>query len=81
MLVTCPNCEHRFMVTTYEPGRDVDAFVIKCIDVRGFSLRTVAELLIDQEVPTPRGNTTWHATTVKRFYEQAVKRSREFHGT
>lgn len=58
----------------FDPGSDVDAFVIDAIEDRNFSYRTVAEILRDRGITTPRGSKNWHATSVRRLYENACRR-------
>lgn len=58
----------------YDPGVEVDNFIIDCIDEKGWSLRTVADLLKEKGVLTAKGGRTWSAAGVKLQYEHALKR-------
>ena len=61
----------------YDPGPEIDAFIIEGIDTWKVSFRAMGELLEEKEVPTAHGGKRWHATTVRRQYQLALLRREE----
>ena len=88
MRITCPHCfeEIRFDMSLkavkkksrgprpYNPGPEVDDFVIEAIDEKRFSFNTVSELLRDRGVPAARGGMNWYPASVRRLYHHALLR-------
>ncbi len=88
----CPHCAGRIQLDLridggptrkpkgpppYNPGPEIDAFVIDAIENRGFSYRTTAELLQERKVRTASGGLRWYGMGVKRLYENALSRRSE----
>jgi hypothetical protein len=88
--IKCPHCYEEMRVDLivegvqskpkgpkpYNPGPEVDALIIEGIDVWRTSLRAMAELLEEREIPNGSGGKRWYPASVKRSYEQALKRKR-----
>lgn len=85
--IVCPHCGQGAIVgldvqaiqtqrrgpAPYDPGPEVDAYVIEKIE-KGLSLRAVAELLEEKDIPMANGSKKWHATSVRSLYEHALAR-------
>jgi len=89
IVTTCPHCAGCIQLdlrigdgstlkpkgpAPYNPGPEVDNFVIDAIENRRLSFRTVAELLQERNVRTAKGGLRWYAASVKRLYEGALIR-------
>lgn len=61
----------------FNPGPEIDKFVITAIDEFKLSYHNVAGLLEEKNVPSAQGGTRWYATSVKRLYEYALDRRNE----
>lgn len=88
MRVYCPHCDGEINVTLnanaigkrkmgpkpYDPGQEVDDFVIDAVDRRKLPFRAIGALLEEQGVPTAKGGLTWYATSVRTLYNSALDR-------
>jgi hypothetical protein len=97
MRVFCPHCNGEINVSLeanaiskrrmgpkpYDPGPEIDAFVINAVENRKLSFRTIGDLLGEKGLPTAKGGARWYATSVRTLYENALIRreanSREIH--
>jgi Recombinase len=88
-IIFCPHCKQGIRIETHvqrkEKGRgptphdfgsEFDDFLLEQCD-KGVSLAKIADLLNSRGLPTPRGKTTWYASTVQRARDQALKRKKE----
>lgn len=89
--IRCPHCDESVEIdfnvealqsqrkgpAPYDPGPEVDAFVINKIEDKDFSFRTVGELLREKGVLTAAGGTKWSASTVRSLYLHALARREE----
>lgn len=89
--IRCPHCDESVEIdfnvealqsqrkgpAPYDPGPEIDAFVIDSIEEKNFSLRTVGDLLRDKGVPTAAGGAKWSPSGVRSLYLHALARREE----
>lgn len=89
--IHCPHCDESINIgfdveaiqskrkgpPPYDPGPEVDAFVIDSIEERNFSLRTVGDLLREKGVLTAVGSAKWSPSGVRSLYLHALARREE----
>lgn len=81
--ITCPHCASDVVINLnvtevkmgksmgpapYDPGPEIDAYVLEKIDTKRVSFQTLAELLEEREVATAKGGKKWHAASARRLY-------------
>lgn len=87
----CPHCDKEIRIdlvveatkskprgpALYDPGLEIDTFVIDAIEIYRSSFSTVADLLMERGIPTAKGGTRWYPASARRLYEGALFRKKE----
>lgn len=58
----------------YDPGIEIDTFVLEAIEKYRTSFSTLAALLEEREVLTGKGGKRWYPASARRLYEHALTR-------
>lgn len=86
--VRCPHCDAELRVglaleaveltkrgpDAWDPGPEIDAYVIEKIEDKNCSFHTLAALLEDRGVLTAKGGKKWYAASARRVYLSALQR-------
>lgn len=87
----CPHCGEEIRVelitevptykphgpVRYDPGIEIDNFVIEAIETYRSSFSTVGQLLEQRGILTAKGSSRWYPASVRRLYEGALERRRK----